>query len=142
MTSIITIAASKAIKAKDAKAARPDVGVGQHRVDFWLRITGLVKVGEDYETAPTVAIPYKRAFAALCKISGCTGKAGINKIRQAMEIALSDDTDETAKDALSNIEDIERIEREIIDPMLQSLPKLDCKGKVTTDLEVEIREVE
>lgn len=134
-----TLAASK-IGGKKVKDARDAIAVGHHDVDFWVHVVGSFNVGVDYQTAPTVAIPYKKAFAALCKVSGCTGKAGINKIREAMELALADESETTAKTALDNQLDLEKIEREVIEPMLQGLPKLDCRGKVTTKLKWEIRE--
>ncbi len=140
MTSRQTLATGKAVKKAALTEARNGVEVGDHDVDFWLHIYGSFKVGDDYTSAPTVAIPYKKAFAALVHVSGCTGKAGLDMIRKAMEIALADESEGTAKDALQDIcPKVERIEQEIIDPMLKSLPKIPCKGKVTTKLKMEIR---
>ena len=138
MNDLLKLAVSKAIKAKDVKTSRRGIEVGTYEVDENVHVFGSLTVGEDYETTPTVAIPYKKAFAALCRVSGCTGPAGIAKIRRAMEIALADDTDDTAKDVLAGIEDVNRIEREVIEPMLANLPKLECRGKVTTKLTAEI----
>jgi hypothetical protein len=136
--SLATVATAKVIKKPALKAARADLAVGEHNVDYFLRVCGRVTVGEDYQTKPTVAIPYKLAFAALCHVSGCTGKAGIEKIRRAMEIALADDTDVTAKEALARAVPLaEQVEREVIDPMLASHDKIPGDGKVTTNLATE-----
>jgi len=134
------VAASKAIKRNDVKEARQNTPVGNHDVDFWLHVFGSINVGNDYESTPTVAIPYKRAFAALCHVAGCTGKHGVAMIRRAMEIALADENDVDAMTALERIcPAVDQVEHEIIEPMLSQLPKLPCKGKVTTSLQYEIR---
>ena len=137
MQNLMTVAAAKAVKAPALKTARNELEVGSHDVDFWVRIVGSLNVGEDYDSAATVAIPYRKAFAALCYVSGVTGKAGVNMIRKAMEIALADDNDVTAKDALDRIcPAVEAVERDVIQPMINSLPRIPCKGKVTTDFEL------
>ncbi len=141
MTNATTIATAKAVKAATVKAARNELNPGEYNVDFHAHIFGTFKVGNDYQSAPTVSIPYKAAFAALCHVAGCTGKAGVNMIRKAMEIALADDNDVNARDALQRTcPMVEQVEIDVINPMLQDLPKLDCKGKVTTKLEIEIDE--
>ncbi|KKK84306.1 hypothetical protein LCGC14_2784690 [marine sediment metagenome] len=89
---IETLALDKAANGT-AKPARKAVNPGSHAVDFLVRVRGTVNVGNDYESAPTASIPMKRALAALAAVSGCTGKAGIAKIRQAMELALTNDAD-------------------------------------------------
>ena len=141
MTNLAKLATSKAIPAKALKIARLGVNVGTHNVDFLARVTGTITVGKDYDTAGTVAIPYKKAFAALCHVAGCTGKAGVNMIRRAMEIALANENNVDAKSALTEIcPMVDTVEREIIQPMIDAIPRLDCKGKVTSNLEVTIRE--
>lgn len=140
MNDLTKLATAKAIPASVIKVARLGVDAGRHDVDFWAHVSGTINVGEDYVSAATVAIPYKKAFAALCHVAGCTGKAGVNMIRQAMEIALADENDATATDALKRIcPAVEAVERDVIQPMIDSLPLLDCKGKVTTKLTVEIQ---
>ena len=138
MNAIETIATLKVVKKPDATKARQGLKIGQHDVDFMVRVFGSFNVGQDHEKTPTVAVPYKRALAALCHVSGCTGKAGVEMIRKAMVIALADETDKTANAALTEFCPlVERVEAEIIKPMLKGLPKLKCLGPVTTKLQYE-----
>lgn len=137
MFELQTVATNKVIKKKALSEARKTLDVGQHDVDFWLHIDGSVTVGEDYNTAGTVAIPFKKAFALLAYTAGCTGKAGINKIKEAMILALADESDITAQDALKLVcPMVDTIEREVIQPMLNALPTIRCDGKVTTKLNI------
>lgn len=58
MNDIQTVVVSKMIGDKESKAARSSVLPGQYPVDFTVRFHGSAKVGEDYERAPTTAIPW------------------------------------------------------------------------------------
>jgi len=137
MDDVTTLAVSKAIAAKAVTAARKNVGPGSYSVDCLVHVIGSMNVGQDYETAPTASIPYKKAFALLCYVSGVTGKAGIAKIRRAMELALANG-DDAAEVLSETMPQIERIEKDIIDPMLAGLPKIKAKGKVTTKLVADV----
>jgi len=139
MTNEETIAIAKSIKAAAVKIASSELDAGEFNVDFMVHIFGSGKKGKNYQSKPTVAIPYKAAFAALCHVAGCTGKAGVNMMRKAMEIALADDNDVTAKDALQRFcPMVDQVENDVIEPMLAELPKLNCNGKITMQVEVEI----
>ena len=85
--------------------------------------------------APTCTIPFRKALAALAYVSGCTGKAGMAKIERAMQIAL--ETEDDAANILSEMmPQIDEVEASIVQPMIDRLPRIDCKGKVTTKLTV------
>lgn len=58
MNDIQTTVVSKMVGEKEAKAARGGVSPGQYPVDFTVRVHGTMKVGEDYERAPTTSIPW------------------------------------------------------------------------------------
>jgi hypothetical protein len=50
---------------KSIKESREDIEAGVHMVDFTLRVTGAVKVGEDTESAPSVKLDDKAIIAML-----------------------------------------------------------------------------
>jgi len=131
------LAIAKVMKKKAVDQARDKARPGKYAVDFKASVTGTITIGEDYEKTPTVSIPYKKAFAALCYVAGCTGKHGIGKIQRAMEIALAESGD-AAEEMSKLIPQVERIEEDVISPMLASLPKTTAKGPVTTKLEVNL----
>ena len=58
MNSIETVVVSKIVGEKEAKAARANVAPGTYPVDCTVHFHGTMKVGEDYERAPTTAIPW------------------------------------------------------------------------------------
>lgn len=58
MNDVQTTVVSKMVGDKEAKAARASVLPGQYPVDFTVRVHGTMKVGEDYERAPTTSIPW------------------------------------------------------------------------------------
>jgi hypothetical protein len=57
MNDIQKIALSK------VKFDRDSVPSGEHRVDFTVRVCGLVKVGEDYEKSATTSVPWLESVA-------------------------------------------------------------------------------
>lgn len=62
-----------ASKAKCSKDAREAVTPGEHTVDFTLRVSGTVKVGEDYEQRIVAkADPWTLLAAALSHLNGVT----------------------------------------------------------------------
>lgn len=135
MNHIETLALSKAVNG-EAKTARNQLSSGSYDVDFSVRIHGQVRIGQSYDATPTASVPIKRAMAALAYIAGCTGKNGIRIIERAMRIAIS--TDQSSADALTTmLPKIEAIEQKVIASMLRGLPKIPCKGKVTTSLTVD-----
>lgn len=58
MNDIQTVVLAKVIGEKEAKAARANLAPGTYEVDETVHFRGTMKVGEDYERAPTTGIPW------------------------------------------------------------------------------------
>ena len=129
MTKLIqtfTLAASKAVDTASVKAARADVSVGKHFVDFMVRVTGFLTVGEDYEQRLVAkADPFALLAVALSKLNGVTLEA---LVREALEADPAEIKEITARAA-------EAVQA------LKAPTMTVCNGKVTTDLKFEIVEV-
>ena len=129
MTKLIqtfTLAASKAVDTASVKAARADVSVGKHFVDFMVRVTGFLTVGEDYEQRLVAkADPFALLAVALSKLNGVTLEA---LVREALEAAPEE------------IKEIKARAAEAVQA-LKAPTMTVCNGKVTTDLKFEIVEV-
>jgi hypothetical protein len=119
-----------------AAGARGVLTPGQYAVDTTVRVTGTVKVGADYDTAPTVSIPLKETLALFIHRCGVTREAAIVALREAMAEAIA--VDGKGQGALSETmpivnETMARVESDII----AHLPRQNRKGAVTTKLNVE-----
>ena len=129
MTKLIqtfTLAASKAVDTASVKAARADVSVGKHFVDFMVRVTGFLTVGEDYEQRLVAkADPFALLAVALSKLNGVTLEA---LVREALE---------------ADPEEIKEIKARASEAVqaLKAPTMTVCNGKVTTDLKFESVEV-
>jgi hypothetical protein len=112
-----------ASKAKCSSAARNAVNPGEHGVDFLLRVSGTVKVGEDHEQRIVAkADPWTLLAAALSHLNGVTVDS---LTREALEAdpELVKSIKAQAKDS------IEACKEATMTP---------CKGKVTTKLSYEV----
>lgn len=83
-------ALSAAVK-KAASATRARLPAGEYQVDetVTLSLSGEVKVSEDEDYVPTVAIPLKVAFALFVHHSGVTGDHALAALEKAMVEALA-----------------------------------------------------
>ena len=126
MTKLIqtfTLAASKAVDTASVKAARADVSVGKHFVDFMVRVTGFLTVGEDYEQRLVAkADPFALLAVALSKLNGVT-------LDSLVREALAADPEE--------IKEIKARASEAIQALKAPTMSV-CLGKVTTNLDFEI----
>ncbi len=129
-----SIALSKLAAAADARSSLPP---GLYGVDTTVHVSGTVKVGADYDTAPTVSIPLKETLALFIHYCGATREAAINALRQAMQEAIALDgkgQGQLAETMPIVNETMERVESDII----AQLPRQKRKGAVTTKLTTEI----
>ena len=127
MTNIeaLTLAAAKAVDTRSTKLAREAVEVGTHAVDFFLRIKGSFKVGEDYEQRLVAkADPFALLAVALSKLNGVTIDSIVKEAQDA-------DPGEIKAIKAKAAEAVEALKA----PTMSV-----CRGKVTTDLEFEIVE--
>jgi hypothetical protein len=135
------IALTKAVSDRQAKAARPSLTVGTHEVDFTVRVRGSLTVSEDTDKTPTVSIPMKETLALFIAYSGITGQHAKNLLTRAMTDALAIQADgEQNHNGVGAIRDalpkIAEIERDVVAPMLASLPRTKVNGMVRANLDV------
>ena len=116
------LAVSKAIKDAAAKAARSEITAGEYAVDTTVRITGTVKVGEDY-TQQIVGKADVWALLAVVmnKVNGVT-------LESVVEEALNGGADTADLKA--------RVDAAMM--TIKGETETACKGKVTTKLNAEI----
>lgn len=121
MESIKTLAISKVIKDKAQKEARNQVGPGTYHVDCTVRVSGEIKVGEDYtQQIVAKADPWSLLAVAMDKLNGVT-----------LESIVAEATGEGV--------DTADLKERVADAMkeIKGETETECKGKVTTKLEVE-----
>jgi hypothetical protein len=135
------IALSKAVGKRQIDAARPSLTVGTHEVDFTVRVRGSLTVSEDTDKVPTVSIPMKETLALFIAYSGITGPHAANLLRRAMTdaLAVKEDGEQNhrgvgaIREALPKIEEIER---DVVAPLLLTLPRTPVNGMVRANLDV------
>jgi hypothetical protein len=121
MENLQTLALSKVVKAAAEKEASAAMMVGEHMVDFTVRVQGSIKKGEAYEANITQkAEPWKLLALALTKLNGVTIDA---IVREAEASVLEDD----------KIDGIKEQAQVAID-RIKGTTKGMCSGKVTTKL--------
>ena len=131
-TAANSIALSKLAAAANARAS---LTPGEYEVDTTVHVKGTLKVGADYDTAPTVSIPLKETLALFIAYSGVTGDHAINALVKAMRQSIA--TDGTGAGVLAATMPVinatmARVEAEVI----ALLPRQDRKGPVTAKLQV------
>lgn len=128
MRDLDVLAVAKAISEKEAKAARAEVAPGTYLVDLLVRITGGLKVGEDYEQSITSKVkPLDLWLATLDLLAPQVTDALVERI---VERAL-DDSDESLR-RLKSLK--ERTEKAL--ETVRDITRRTCSGKVTTTLKV------
>lgn len=115
---IETLAIAKAIKETAEKAARNQIEAGEYMVDVLCRISGLIKVGQDYEQRIVAkADPWLLLGVALSHLNQVTVESIV-----AEAVGKQLDTEEIKTSASRAMA---KIKGETV---------TNCKGKVTTDL--------
>ena len=121
MESLQTLALAKVIKEKAEKEASAAMMVGEHMIDFTVRVQGSIKKGEAYEAnIAQKAEPWKLLALALSKLNGMTIDA---IVREAELAVLEDEKIEGIKDAA-----------QVAINQIKGMTKGICSGKVTTKL--------
>lgn len=121
MESLQTLALAKVVKAAAEKEAAAAMTVGNHMVDFTVRVQGVVTKGAAYEAViAQKAEPWKLLALALSKLNGVT----IDAIVREAELAVLED---------EKIDGIKEQAQVAID-QIKGTTKGMCSGKVTTKL--------
>ena len=118
------------------KADRTAIAVGTHTIDTTVRVQGTIKVGEDYESTPTVSIPLKATICHLFRVMGVTRDIAAKHLYDAMKAALEDEED-AEKLLQESTVDFDGMSKKLEKEVLQKLPKMQKKGPVTAKLTVE-----
>lgn len=131
LTAIEVLAIARA--AAGAKKFRDAVQPGTYQIDTVVHLTGEVRVGEDYEVAPTASIPLLPVLALLCQKLGARKREEIlTIIMECMREALF--ADEEAHKVM--VEAFPELKEHVqtLKALMQELPKVPEKGKVTGDV--------
>jgi hypothetical protein len=131
------IALSKALTKAAIDNARDQLGVGVHNVDFTVNVKGTLKVGDDYDVAPTVSIPLKQAMAAIIVYAGLhTSEAALASIADALYDQL-ENTGGKSGDAIKQAIPMVDAALAIVEQrLIAKLPRQYRRGVVTPRLQV------
>jgi|TARA_Y100000310_G_scaffold342630_1_gene446676 hypothetical protein len=138
---VLSTAEATALKAAKIGIDGGELSVGQHDVDFTVRIAGYVRQGAASSMRPTVAIPLLETVALALNYAGITRDAAINAIEQAMSAVMERQISPKgsgailADDAIDGgqiASMIERFQNEVV----ENLPRIPRKGSLTNKLEV------
>ena len=117
------LALSKAVNSNKAKEASSNLSVGEHSVDFTVRVQGTLTRGKDYEQQIVAkADPWTLLAAALSHLNGVTVNSLVKESLTA-DPALVKSVKESANDALGAI---------------KAPTKTPCNGKVTGGVLVDL----
>lgn len=90
LSSIQKFVLSKVFNSAELKKVRKDLQVGNHHVDFTVRVVGDVTVGEDYERSATTSIPWLESVALLRETTKCAFQSLIDQIDSGKAITKDD----------------------------------------------------
>lgn len=130
LASIEALAVSKALPSKILREARGDLEPGEYEVDTTVRVTGKVRVGEDYETTvPNKAKPWNLVTTLLTELNTLREASGMGGIDIDKLVAMAETVDpnlvkESKKKAMETAASLKEATRKT------------ANGKVTTDLTV------
>jgi len=127
-TTIIALAKKFAPTSKLVKDARKAVPVGTVTVNATVTVAGDLVVAEDYETTPTVSVPFLRAMCLVAQRSGFQGPAALSLIGDAMRDALAMGKDADAELAKLT-KDAEAHLKTLRAELTEKLPKAPRKGE-------------
>lgn len=139
MDTTTTMAISKAVKEKDAKAARKALAPGEYPVHAVVEIEGTLIVAPDTEATPTSSLLSEDFMVMVLKMAGCTRERAAHLIRDVAQAYLAgwtgSETDKAAADAARKAMVAEYDPNgeigEIFDEVKRSLPKVPRAGSVS-----------
>jgi hypothetical protein len=144
LSAIETQALSRVISEKVFKASRKEFGPGLYPVDLTVRISGNLKVGEDFEKKPTIRIPQKKVMALMLAKAGamrphlmtlmeeCIGET--IRMQLAAE-AAGELAEETVAGSLQ--EHYDEQYDQMVAQFCSNLPKIKERGHVLSNLTLE-----
>lgn len=142
LSPVETQAIRRVIKDKEFEAARPALAPGRYPVDFCVRITGHMQVGNDTQKIPTIRIPQKRLMALMLARAGAQRPALLDLLHSCLETAIGEQVAAaaagvpvpTVSDAMEGM--YADVYDTMVESLLASLPKISERGHVVTSLAV------
>lgn len=127
------LAVAKVVKDKAASAASKEVAPGEYKIDLLVRILGLIKKGEDYTQTVSDKITVDWKLLA-CLFANKLNKETQNVVTEEF-IAAMDNPEAQAELA----DDLKRSVENRISKVKKVAERIvNCSGKVTTDLSMEL----
>lgn len=118
-------------------AVRAKIPSGDYLINRVYAVNGVMKVGEDYDTTPTVHIPLKATLAILLQRMGFQRYKALKIISECVTEAILNN--EQANNTMPIIEAmLEEVEKNLI----AKLPKAKRKGAVNLDVTVTRQEIQ
>lgn len=116
--------------------ARSNLLPGTYNVDSIVRVSGTLRVGENYERAPTVSVPLKETLALFIAYSGITATHATTALTRALgeAIAKTGTGQGSLAETMPIVEQtMNRVQSEVID----NLPRVNVSGRVDASLNIE-----
>lgn len=132
MNQTLQLALSKIAVPKTARAA---VAPGKYPIDATIRVKGEIKVGQDYDTAPTVGLPLLEIVSLLLHRAGATRESSLTLLREVATEAMKI-KEGCSKGSLESLAEVEKMLETVREEFIAKLPRASRKGAVTADLEV------
>lgn len=119
------------------KQARKNAAPGEYEIDETVRVVGTIRIGEDYDTAPTVSLPMLPILALFIQRAGITRECSERLLSEVAAQAIGDDGkvgDAMVADIDGIKATLERVKRNVI----AKLPRQQRTGPVKVNLSVDI----
>lgn len=95
---VAELAIAKALKEKQVKVVREQVGAGEYLIEALVRLKGTLKVGDDTTaTRPQALCPWTALVVALSKLNPATADAVLDEVVQAYREGRKIETEDVKK---------------------------------------------
>ena len=129
------LAIMKAVSTKESKEARSAIeNDSQVEVNTLVRVKGILKRGQAFDSKGTSRIPWKVAIALLLKRSGVTGPGSIEVLTEAIRDAVAMDT--KARDKLLEEDGIGDALQIVNKELCEKLPPIHKDGNISFTAQV------
>jgi hypothetical protein len=144
LSAIETQAIRRVIKDGAFNKSRDAFGPGLYPVDITVRISGNLKVGDNFEKAPTIRIPQKKVMALMLAKAGAIRPHLMKLMEECigetirMQLAAEATGEDTEKTVSSSLQEQYEAEYDVmVDQLCAGLPKIKERGHVLAELSME-----
>lgn len=162
LSAIQQFAVGKFFSETELKKVRENVPAGTHHVDFTVRFSGSVNVGEDYSRPATTSIPWLESVALIRETTKCAFESLIEQVDRGLPVTKEDLlammhtgpvsldvlvdcvktailNGESAVGSINNtVEEVAQGIRDMKKNLVDRLPVQSCKGRVSLDVNAEV----